>query len=103
MIKHIFITVVLLFTLSACSSTASNYSNDHGYTAWMNETVAKVKRKPDYRRIPINTIEQINHFDKWSYQLYKKVITKNEYIKEMNKKYPAYSKSIKWLSEQFPK
>jgi PBP1b-binding outer membrane lipoprotein LpoB len=94
--------LAIILTLSACSSMTTAYSNDNGYNAWMNKTVDKIKNKPDYRRIPINTTEQINHFDKLSHQLYKKAITKKIFIQEMNKKYPAYSKSIKWLAEQYP-
>lgn len=91
-----------ILTLSACSSMTTAYSNDSGYNAWMNRTIDKIKRKSDYRRIPINTTEQIDHFDKLSYQLYKKEITKEMFIQEMNRKYPGYSESIKWFAEQYP-
>jgi hypothetical protein len=89
--------------ISACSFFPDHPAFlDVDYKKWMDKTVEKTERKADYRRIPIDTNDQVNHFYSLSYKAYKEEISKQEFIKEMERKYPGYSVSIRWIAEQLP-
>ena len=100
--KNIFVVAIITLFLSACSGTPKSVSNDAGFMALLKSSSEKIEKNPNYRRIPIDTKEQRDHFLTLYHQAYQKKITKEEFIQKMNAKYPGYSKSIQWNADQLP-
>ena len=101
--KKLIILAMITLLLPACATTSDHPAfDDDGYRDWAISLVEKIKEKPGYRRIPLDTEEQMNHFSTVSYKAYKNEISEKDFIQEMNSKYPDHSESIQWIANQLP-
>ncbi|WP_156897146.1 hypothetical protein [Ferrimonas kyonanensis] len=87
--------------LQGCSAHPA--FDDSGYTQRLDAVVDSIKNNPSYKRVPIDTDEQVEQFTELTYQLYKKQISNDQFVQQMLLEYPDYQTSIRWLATQFQK
>ncbi|NKC14696.1 MAG: hypothetical protein GKR94_21670 [Gammaproteobacteria bacterium] len=90
----------LILALQGCAGHPA--FNDEGYLQYTKSIYEKIKNNPNYRRIPLDTDQQVDDFTTLEYKAYKKEISKEEFIRELERQYPGYSESIKWNADQLP-
>lgn len=100
--KNLLIMSITLLILALEGCVTQSASVDTGYFQYCNSIIEKVKNTPDYRRIPIDTKQQEDSFMELQYKAYKKEISREEFIRKMEREYPGYSESIKWVADQLP-
>lgn len=81
--------------LGATSSMAAST----GFDARMSSVIEHVKADPGYKKIPIDTTADREWFSDQSEALYKKKITKEQYVAEGVKHFPGYEASFNELAD----
>ena len=79
--------------LSATAAMASAFDNK------MSSVIAHVKADPNYKPIPLNTSVDREWFFNESESLYKKQITKEQYLADGEKQFPGYGASFSELAD----
>jgi len=62
-----------------------------------------IKKKDDYKKIPLETNANTEWFIKQSFMLWDKQLTKEQYISNGAKKFPGYEKTFAYLADEFSK
>lgn len=96
--KKLLMMGLVALSLSACA--ASPADGDAGYQKWMQGVVEKIKAKPDYKRLPLDTKQSVEAFVEVDYKFYKGDITVEQYKMALLSKYPGYAETINWLAAQ---
>ena len=81
--------------LSATASNASSAAFDNR----MSHVITQVKADPNYKKIPLDSTNDREWFADQSEALFKKKITKEEYVAEGAKHYPGYEASFSELAD----
>lgn len=81
--------------LSATASNASSAAFDNR----MSHVITQVKADPNYKKIPLDSTNDREWFADRSEALFKKKITKEEYVAEGAKHYPGYEASFSELAD----
>jgi hypothetical protein len=79
--------------LTATASMANSFDNK------MASVIAHVKADPNYKSIPLNTSADREWFFNESEALYKKSITKEQYLADGEKQFPGYAASFNELAD----
>jgi len=62
-----------------------------------------IKKKDDYKRIPLEGLEDFDWFVKESFLLWDKQQTREQYISNGEKKFPGYKETFAYLADEFSK
>jgi len=81
--------------LSATSSMASSPAFDNR----MSHVIAQVKADPNYKKIPLESTNDREWFADQSEALFKKKITKDEYVADGTRHFPGYEASFGELAD----
>ena len=79
--------------LASTSSMANNFDNK------MSSVISHVKADPNYKSIPLNTPADREWFFNECESLYKKQITKEQYLSDGAKQFPGYDASFNELAD----
>ena len=79
--------------LTATASMASAFDNK------MSSVIAHVKADPNYKTIPLSSSADREWFFNESEALYKKQITKEQYLADGEKQFPGYGASFNELAD----
>jgi len=79
--------------MTATATMASAFDNK------MSSVIAHVKADPDYKVIPLNTPADREWFFNESEALYKKQITKEQYVADGVKQFPGYEASFNKVAD----
>lgn len=98
---YILIAIILTFLLQACSLPPE--FDDEQYAKYSEQVLAKIEKKADYKRLPFESFDQAEQYISLEYKAFKKIISKEEFIKQLKKLYPDYDETILFLADQLPK
>lgn len=62
-----------------------------------------VGEKDDYKKLPLDGMEETQWFIKQSFALWDKKQTREQYISNGEKKFPGYKKTLEYLADEFTK
>jgi hypothetical protein len=79
--------------LTATASMASSFDNK------LSSVIAHVKADPNYKAIPINSSAEREWFYGESEALYKKQITREQFLADGEKQFPGYGASFSELAD----
>jgi len=109
-------TILTLISINGCSSMRNMIIEDSiqnidgsqdskkvtQFEKRFNQVLDNVDKKDDYKKLPLNTSDT-----KWlvqqSFKLWNKQISKTEYIKTGENKFPGYTKTFSYLADEFKK
>ncbi len=97
--KNILISILMVFTLSACFSSNKAFDDD-GFTSWMDQLNSRIVANHNYKRIPLDQDGQFEAYVDLVYKAYKKEIDKNTFIQTLNNMYPGYQTSVNFIAKQ---
>lgn len=92
------VTTVLALALNICAplQAASTdlpaaVAEDTAFMSWMNSLVEAAGNDSEYRRIPLNTPEQVNAFAERLHRLYRGRTSEAEFRAWVNERYPGHT------------
>jgi hypothetical protein len=109
--KLVFSLVVALFVLNGCTTLKLNQAladaNDpqvvKAYENKLNEIVKEIQSDPNYVRIPLNTKKDQDWFITQAFLFWDKKISKDEFLKRGEEKFPGYKSSFKYVADRLVK
>jgi len=85
--------------LSACSdATVGTPTADPEFMAWYTQTGMEIEADPNYKRMPIDTPEQVETFSARLYQAYRGEITVAEFAELTNATYPGHAYEVAFFT-----
>lgn len=76
---------------------------DSAFNAWLKTLLAKVQADPEYRRIPFDNDAQTEEFEVKLHETYRGVISKSEFARWLDAKYPGHAYEIGVITGALPK
>lgn len=102
--------VLLVAGLAASPARAENLAaefqavqQDGAFTGWLKALLAKVQADPDYRRIPFAGDADTEAFEVKLHETYRGLISKSEFARWMDAKYPGHAYEIGVITGALPK
>jgi len=86
------------------AAAAQDVSEEAGeaFVAWVTDVTEDIKGDPDYKRIPLDTKDQIEWFESLMFMAWDKRITADQFVEEGLKKYPDYRESLEFVAARLP-
>ena len=72
------------------------------FEKWFNETLEAVKNNPHYKRIPLDKKPDQEWFLNQLFMTWDKKISKEEFVQNVEKKFPGYRTSAEFLTKHMP-
>jgi len=88
-----------LVAAAALAAASTTFANAPGFDNRMASMVQHVSADPNYRRIPLATMEDKQWFSQLVESLYGNKITKEQFVAEGVKKYPGYDASFSTVAD----
>ena len=101
--KKWIVSLFLSLAVFGCTSYYHPAMDDTAYLKWLDDSWEVISVNKEYRRLPIDTTEDEDLFMDKTHKAFRKEISKEQFIQEMQKSYPGHSKSIQILADQLPK
>ncbi len=108
---HFTILLIISIALSGCANNnsterISNYQKPHGkklqaYTKTMHSVASGIKNDRKYSRIALDTQEKKDWFQKLTYSLWDRQITKSQFMALGLKKYPTHKYEFDFIINGF--
>ena len=82
---------------------AQDKAHVKAFESRFNAVVKDIKKKDDYKKIPLKKNADTEWFIRESYKLWDKQITKEQYVSNGNAKFPGYTSTFEFLADEFSK
>ena len=110
-------TVFTLTSISGCASIQNMIVEDSlkgtkgsedpkkvaAFEEKFHQVIDDVDNKKDYKKIPLDGEEDIKWFMQQSFKLWDKQISKEEYVKDGEGKFPGHNDTFTYLADEFTK
>ena len=83
----------------AAGLLTSNVAMAAAFDVRMSALIEHIKTDPNYKRIPLETVEDRRWFSQKSKAVYDKRITKEEFVAEGAKNFPGYEASLAYVAD----
>lgn len=87
-------------------SIATEYravQQDSAFTGWLKTLLAKVQADPEYRRLPLDSDAQTEEFEVKLHETYRGVLSKAEFARWADAKYPGHAYEVGVITGALPK